>query len=1052
MLPQAQCESAGEVRKDSQAISEIQCGLADLPRRRAQGALRELLFIGLLGCFVCPQAWCLDRDRSINQFYHTAWTAKEGAPSQIYALAQTADGYLWIGSQRGLFQFDGVQFRPYEPPPGVRFPSNNINSLMATPDGGLWVSFNPSGVGFLKGGRFISFDQPRFELASFVRDLDGRIWAGTRTGLLLFDGNDWLEIKENWNFTGHRIWTMSVDRSGTLWVAVDSTLAFLHRGSKTFQQTGAHLAGVPEIAQAMDGQLWLSQWDRPLQAIDNDGRILPSPKILDKAVHFLFDRDGSLWMVGDMEGVCRLRFPERLGERIVSARDPELERFTEREGLTGNAAINLLEDREGNIWIATNKGLNRFRHSQFVPVELPSVNRLSTLMAGNQGEVWIGNDQLSPILHIRGDKIIPTTMRARISSVYRESDDTVWWGCLGGILRQRDDRFDFFPQPKRLAVDWVWEIFQDDRGGLWVGFGDFGLIHFKDGVWTFPRKPEGLPDVIPSASFHETNGRTWLGYPDERAILLAGEQVHEYSQADGIDIGRVRVIRGHGSQIFFGGGLGLAVFEQGRFTRVNTGENWSFGAVAGIVEAFDGGVWLNEQHGIVRISPSDVAQLAKDPSYPVHPQIYDFLDGLPGAPQHEFRSSTAIQATDGRLWFATDNGLTWIDPMHLSKNTLPPPVAITALNAEQKQYGVSGVIRLPRGTTTLRIEYTGLSFSIPERVRFRYKLEGLDKDWHDGGNRREAVYNNLGPGPYQFRIIAANNDGVWNEEGSRLIFSIAPLWFQTIWFRLLCVAAFGFVVWGIYQIRVRQIEQQFNLGLEARVHERTRIARELHDTLLQSLHGLMFEFQAARNMFRRNPEQAMQALDEAILGTEEAITESRDAIQNLRSEPLGDRDLAESLTANCQELAASHNGSGPVPKFHIIVEGERRNLAPTLQEDVYSIAREVLRNAFRHSEAQRIETEIRYGVREFRLRVRDDGKGIGPAVLEKGGKAGHWGLSGMRERAEQIGAQLSLWSQCGAGTEVQLTLPASAAYGEPHNGSRTKPKISGTVRRYDQRS
>ena len=973
----------------------------------------------ICGCFACPQTCALDRDRAITQFHHTAWLAREGAPSQINALVQTTDGYLWFGSERGLFQFDGVQFKLFEPPAGIRFPSSNINSLMATPDGGLWISFNPSGIGFLKNGRFVLFDQPRFELTSFVRDLDGRIWAGTRTGLLLLDGNDWLEISNDWNFTGHRIWAMLVDRSGTLWVAVDNTLVFLRRGSNKFQQTGTRVAGVARIAQASDGQLWLSQFDGPLRALDDKGQILKSPRIQFSVTNFLFDRDGSLWMAGFLKGVVRLRFPERLGNRTVTLDSPELEWFTQKNGLTDNTVNDIFEDREGNIWATSNTGVNRFRHSYLVPVKLPSPSRYSTLIPTIGGDVWIGSDVFAPFRHIQRDELISSPVRARVSSVYRQSDNTAWWVGIAGIWRQQGDRFDFFPQPPQVPFDWIWEVFPDDRnGGLWVASGDFGLIHFKDGMWTFPRKPEGLPDLTPSASFHETAGRTWLGYDDGQVFLLTREEVRKYSRQDGLDIGRIRVIRGHGAQMFFGGELGLAVLEDGRFTTLHTPEDRPLGAVTGIVEAADGTLWLNEQHGIVRISSSDVLQLAKDPGHIVLPRVYDFLDGLPGAAQTQFRSSTAIQASDGRLWFATDNGLAWVNPLHLLQNTVPPSVIITTLNTESKKYAISGAPRLPKGTTALRIEYTALSFSIPERVRFKYKLEPVEQDWHDAGNLREAVYNNLGPGPYRFCVIAANNDGLWNNVGTLIDFSIAPAFYQTTWFRLLYVAAFLALLWSLYQLRLQQLRRQ----TEARADERLRIARDLHDTLLQSLHGLMFRFQAARNMLPRRTEEAMKALDGAILRTEEAIAEGRDAIKDLRSATAAQSDLADLITAEAQELEVSHRSDSDSPIFRIIVEGERQTLSPDLQIEVCRMARELLRNAFQHAHAHRIEAEVRYDDGHVRLRIRDDGTGIPPNVLEQGGRPGHFGLRGVRERAERIRAQLDFWTEAGMGTEVQLTI------------------------------
>jgi signal transduction histidine kinase len=308
-------------------------------------------------------------------------------------------------------------------------------------------------------------------------------------------------------------------------------------------------------------------------------------------------------------------------------------------------------------------------------------------------------------------------------------------------------------------------------------------------------------------------------------------------------------------------------------------------------------------------------------------------------------------------------------------------------------------------------------------------------NWQEPGTRRQAFYSDLPPKKYRFHVIACNNDGVWNEEGATLDFSVAPAWYQTNWFRASCVGGFAILLWALYQLRLQRLQRQFAIGLEARVNERTRIARELHDTLLQSLHGLMFRFQAARNMLPRRPEQAMQALDGAIARTEQAIAESRDAIQDLRSEPFAQSDLAELLTATGQELAAFEDTNRDSPVFRVIVEGERRRLSPILQEGVYWIARELLRNAFQHASAHRTEAEIRYEDDLFRLCVRDDGKGMDPKVLEAGGRAGHWGLPGVRERAQKLGARLDFWSEAGAGTEVQLTVPAAVAYEKSRDGA-----------------
>jgi signal transduction histidine kinase len=295
---------------------------------------------------------------------------------------------------------------------------------------------------------------------------------------------------------------------------------------------------------------------------------------------------------------------------------------------------------------------------------------------------------------------------------------------------------------------------------------------------------------------------------------------------------------------------------------------------------------------------------------------------------------------------------------------------------------------------------------------------------------------NLKPGTYTFHVIACNSDGVWNESGASLNFTILPAWYQTLWFRFTCVVIFAFLLWILYRLRLRQVDRQYSARLEERVGERTRIARELHDTLLQSLHGLLFQFQAARNMLPRKPEDAQETLDEAIAGTEQAIAESRDAIHDLRMQPTADQELADLLEATGEELIPAHEPPRKSPTFRVIVEGDPRSLSPMLQAEIYRIAREVLRNAAQHADATQIEAELRYDDHQLRLRIRDDGKGIAPEILRESGRPGHWGLPGVRERAQRIGADLRFWSEAGAGTEIELTVPATIAYDGPHNGPR----------------
>jgi signal transduction histidine kinase len=454
--------------------------------------------------------------------------------------------------------------------------------------------------------------------------------------------------------------------------------------------------------------------------------------------------------------------------------------------------------------------------------------------------------------------------------------------------------------------------------------------------------------------------------------------------------------------------------------------------VSALVFDNQGDLWLYLQCGLVEVPKGEMQKWWQKPDTVVHFRMLDSLDGVrPGQAPFD----AAARSPDGRLWFVNTYALQVVDPDHLSRNSIPPPVHIEEIIADRRSYAPGSNLSLPSLTRDLEIDYTALSFMAPQKVRFRYRLEGRDAGWQEPGTRRQAFYSDLRPGKYKFRVIACNNDGVWNEEGATLDFNVAPAWYQTNWFRVACAATLLMSLYLLYQLRLRQLRHQFSIGLEARVNERTRIARELHDTLLQSLHGLMFRFQAARNMLPRRPEQAMQDLDSAIARTEQAIAESRGAIQDLRSEPVAQSDLAELLTATGQELASFEGPNRDGPVFRLIVEGQRRRLSPIIQEEVYWIARELLRNAFRHASAHRIEAEIRYEDRLFRLRVRDDGKGMDSKMLEAGGRAGHWGLPGVRERAQKLGARLDFWSEAGAGTEVQLTVPAAVAYERSRDGA-----------------
>jgi signal transduction histidine kinase len=614
----------------------------------------------------------------------------------------------------------------------------------------------------------------------------------------------------------------------------------------------------------------------------------------------------------------------------------------------------------------------------------------------------------------------------------------LWASSTDGLFCFEGDRFVRVPGVAGGNID---GIAADGHGKMWISHNKLGLFYLTptEAVQPIPwarlaSKGLAARALLPDRSL----GGVWLGFPDGRIAYFQNGQVRaSYTAADGLGSGRVNDLR-FGSRMQ--GAMwaategGLSRIKDGHITTLTSKTGLPCDEVHSSIEDDDHAMWVFLACGLARIERSEWYAWIDDPRRAIKTTIFDSSDGVGSVRLSGGYGPGVTKSPEGKLWFATPDGVSVIDPRHLPFNKLPPPVYIEQITADRNPYDASSAanvrLPLPARVRDVEIEYTALSLVVPERVLFRYKLEGLDSDWHDAGNRRQAFYTNLPPRNYRFRVMACNNSGVWNEAGAFLDFSVAPSYYQTIWFRLSCVAALLALSWVLYQLRLRQLAREFNAGLEARVNERTRIARELHDSLLQGVQGLMFRLQAVRNMLPdRPPAEVIEALDSALEHGDQAIAEGPDTVLDLPQPIAGDSDIAQALTALSEELAAPDDNC-VVPCVRVTVEGKRREIDPMLRDEIYRIGREAMRNAFRHAQAQQIEAEITYGDSEFLLHVRDDGRGIAPEVASQGACAGHWGLPGMRERAEKFGGKLELWSERGAGTEVELSVPAAVAYGK----------------------
>ena len=659
-------------------------------------------------------------------------------------------------------------------------------------------------------------------------------------------------------------------------------------------------------------------------------------------------------------------------------------------------------------------------------------------MAGNEGSVWIGGSagldrwKHGQISAFRGlEKAWKSNATASTSSgaesLVEDSTGRIWIATFSGLAYLDSERL---VPLKDVPGGYVHSLAEVPSGRLWIANQNLGLFHVFDGKVTekFPWTELGHKDHAFVIEADPSRKGLWLGFWQGGLVYFANGQIEKtYSATDGLGEGRVNHLR-------FGPRGALWVATEGGLSRIKDGHIATLSSRNGLpcdivhwsMEDDDHAIWLYVSCGLVRIAKSELDTWAGNPTRVVQTTIFNASDGIRTHAFASVYSPTVAKSGDGRIWFTVWDGVSIIDPRHLPFNKLPPPVHIEQVTADDQTYDATNGLRLPPHVRYLAIDYTALSLVAPEKVRFRYRLEGEDKDWREVVNDRQVQYTNLAPKHYRFRVLACNNSGVWNEQGASLDFVIPPAWYQTNWFRALCVAAFLAVLWGLYHLRVLQLQREFNAALEARVGERTRVARDLHDTVLQSFHGLLLRFQTVFQLLPERPIEAKERLGSAIDQAAEALTEGRDAVQGLRDSVVQGNDLARALSTLGEELVAGSTSHRPA--FRVAVEGESRDLHPIIRDEIFKIAAEALRNVFRHAQARQVEVEIRYNEEQFRLRVRDDGRGVDPKVLADDGREGHYGMHGMRERTEVIGGKLEIWSQLNAGTEVELTIPGNLAY------------------------
>ena len=1002
-------------------------------------------------------AFALNPALDVSQYAHTAWKVRDGfVKGSILSIAQTPDGYLWVGTAFGLSRFDGVRNVPWKPPANQYLPSTVITRLVAARDGTLWIG-TLNGLASWKNGKLTRYAElGASAIFALVEDREGSIWAGSSgppDGKLCEIRNGSVRYHPEMGGVSHGVFGLHEDATGNLWVGLETGVWRWRPGPPDFYAVPGLLNDrMQGMTDGEDGALLIATTGAVMRLADGKAEVVyrfPAARPGFRVLRMLRDHDGGLW-VGPA------------GRGIIHIHQGRTDVFSQLDGLSGDDIYDLFEDREGNIWVGTINGLDRFRE---LPVVTYSKNQglseipWAGLIATREGSVWFatlnGLNRLNQAqVTVYGRRRAKAGVREiadsglpdeGVGSLFQDSRGRIWVSTLTGIGYMEHDRF----IPAAVPGGFVGSLTEDPSGNMWIANRDLGLFRLS---------PRNESQRIPWAAFRHKDpavilapdplqGGLWLGFSRGGVAWFRDGQVHSsYSEANGLGEGRVNDLRfDDGGALWIATEGGLSRLKNGRITTLTNKNGLPCDAVQWTIKDAAQSVWLMMPCGLVRVARSelDAWAIAGDKTArTIRATVFDSSDGLRTLAVVGDYTPRVSESPDGKLWFIAPDGISVIDPRRLPINKLPPPVHIEQITADRKTYETPSHLRLPPLTRDLEIDYTALSLVAPEKIRFRVKLEGRDPGWKDVGNGRKAFYNDLPPRKYRFRVMASNNSGVWNEAGASLDFSTAPAYYQTTWFRLSCVAAFLALLGALYQLRLRYLTQQFNMRLDERVNERTRIARDFHDTLLQSFQGVLMKFSGVAYSIK-DPPEAKEQLETIIEQARQAVVEGREAVQGLRSSTVVTNDLAGAIGTLGVELAAGHTGQIG-PEFRVQAEGARRDLVPLVRDEIHRIASEAVRNAFRHAQAERIEVEIRYDRRQLRLRVVDNGKGFDQKAIAEGTWPGHFGVAGMQERAKLVGGKLAVFSRLGSGTEIELTIPATFAYAKSPGAGRSMSSGQGS--------
>lgn len=994
-------------------------GRANLVRR----FLSATLLLAVL--FTLPPFTAVCQEQKLAQMLHRGWTAKDGAPQDIKAMVQARDGTLWIGTAGGLYNFDGLAFTQFKPAPGdPDLQSNSIKSLLMAQDGALWVGMRQGGAARIVNGRITTAwttykKQPIVLVANLRQDALGRVWAcvhNTYIAELLPDGEFRLDRTLPEGMSAG-VKGFFFDSSGAMWALDNKRVVKRPYGSKDWIETEVKGDNFVSVEERPDHTFWLVDTDGDKhqgrrQHFDASGKLLSTAYDVHTAYATFALNDG-LSLVERQDGITVERWEDGKPDVEIRSHGP-VDTFKKVDGLTGNIPFAMLRDKSGNLWVGTDLGVDRFVPATIVKFITPDTDG-GHLLCANQTSTWITSFN-GPIYSVTENIAKKLSDATDTHFIHCGFDGDVWIVDHRGLFNVGSGRLvktSPFPGWESFGIG---SFAQFKKGSLIAGSRTQGAYELNGDKWS-PFVPQG---DFPKTAWTMLADAPRLWVANQSNLYLVENNVSRILATLPSDLGAIEVLARTSHGIMFAATNGVGIIHGDKmhllpFTNVALARGGS-----GLVESLDHDVWVNGAKGIVRIPSNQIDEILRGTRKTIDAQNVTEGDFVGPASLTEHNPSAAIDR-DGRLWFITINGAVSLNPADLKRRKPDTQLSVLSITGDGESLDESHTFH-PR-LKNLQIRYRGVNLTHPEATTYRYRLDGVDEAWQDAGSRTIAIYTELKPAKYVFRVQASSGDGIWTEAVASTPFTVKAAYYQTKWFYALCALATCFAIWLLLMLRMHYLAVAIERNAEHRADERVRIARELHDTLLQGVSGLLLSFHVAAGKVAPDHD-SRDLLERSLMRADQILIEGRNRVNDLRADQVRDEELLDCLRNVASDLKDGHQVTWQVTRG-----GEDRVLRTTIADESFHILREAMTNAFRHAEATEVIVTLTYGRKQCIMSCRDNGRGFNfdAALLAKG----HWGLRGMKERSLRIGADLSVASTVGQGSVIAITVPAWRAYRNP---------------------